>query len=1249
MKKLLLLVVTITLLLTLTACDTPIVDIPIEIEEPVVPVVPETNNNTNGNNSINVTPEVIIEFVDRIVEVPAQIERLRRYQPGTYMLFESRPNNQNGYVFVVLTIDDYGRIAGVYIDQTITTRNLFRSPAGEFYVLVPGNRVNIPDAYRRIELTTPVGEYPNTSDALRSIDLVVGIDNVLIRDLVRIPVNETKQLVGNRLNQTSGLSYQEQMRLVADKIVLDNTTYGFNLVEQGELITTTSIPGVDLALDVPLLLVQSILDGPARLTNSAALRSLDNPRYGAYHPGIYVDYSSTSYRDNALMHGLSIVVVDEFGRITGVHLDEIVPSTARASIVASKQILREALAGNNQSLAWYEQANRLATQMIRNQGINGLNVVQQVTFAPARLSVDSPTLVINNMNEVGIRVNEILLATEKNLSNALFTDYVDGTYVVTATSDRSIFAYVTIKDQRIVDVFVDRLIEQEQATIFRRDRVVSIQRMDRRFNTSTGVFTGEVLVYQVDGIFYSVNDVSRVNEVNLSLSDSLTKDQQVTLTVEEQASLRFIPGWQTSTSLRLVDSLQNQWVNDTRSVVRLIRQVGNITDFMMVDGRIVNLPGATQVNAQPLLELVSKGLFQARSRDNLIFDTPFIGQPVALADGSYVAYAAPESNGAVSFNYMVVQSGTIITWVVDQTTRVNNRLTTLLFTTGERRLELVTLSNRLQQSQVDVLTDLITKPAPNPTLLSVARNALMVQPGVPRNINSYAIAIDDVIRQAVTAKTVQDLQWIRNHFLTSQDYFADRTLLAFQNLISWLPASISDSELNHEYRLVWRTTSRDVVIAPEAGRFSARMSRLDEDSVVTIELEIYLPNTNIPISRQSFDLPLQRRSTFGRGVLASSSFDLPSTSLLANTSFTLPTSTLVNIVWQSNTPTVLTNSGQTLNVSQPTVVELTAFVDLDANGVLGSNEPSRTYTVTVLPIAQAISRLETELDTRLIGDFIGNELVLGTTSSIWGLNYTWSSSSQQVTLHPTDSGTKVFVAALDFQLDIPLTAVVSAGNNITKTFRVDVGNQERYLEFARLDLPNLNTHYAMMVGDSLFENYVTTGQYYRSQITFYTTDFGRFVDAQGTIIYQHPTLDACFDIVVSSRYSGGATQSIATTSETFCVLSEASLLKRLQEDRDQLRSYIIDLSTTSHANTPLSLPITGFVHGYPIRWEVVEGQDLLLPSFDLTNLASGQVIVRTAEGLLESADRLRLRGVVDVAVGNPTIDVVKEIVVEMRE
>jgi len=1244
MKKLSIYIITLLLVVGLAACETGIVEIPVEPEEPVVPVAPDSET----SNNVDTSPEVIVEFVDRFIEVPTEIERVRQYRPGTYMLAESRPNNQNGYIFAVVTIDDYGRIAGVYVDQTITTRNLFRSPEGLFYLFVPGNRSNIPDAYRLISLSTPVENYPTRNDAIRSTDLVVGIDTAAIRNLSRLTVNETKQMAAPRLPVNGTLDYQQQMRLVAEKIVADNTTYGFNLVELGDVLTTSSIDGITEALDVPLFLVQSILDGPARLSDGDELRSLSTPRYGVYHTGTYVEYSPTAYINNELIHGLSVVVVDAFGRLTGVHFDELVASTARESVVASKQILGRAAEVNSQATPWYEQANRLAQQVVLNQGIDGFRLIRQDTLATAQLLIDAPTLIVGNLSPINIRINEVLLAAQQALNKALFKQYVDGTYLLSSETNPNVFGYVTIQNQAIVDVFIDRFVLNEQATAFRRNQAVLLQLVTKQFALPAGNASGDILVYEINGIYYSVNAVTQLNDALLPIPQQLNQDQQVNLNATEVASLRAVPGWHTASSLRQTNTSEQTWFNDQESIAEVIQQQGNLTSFNVVDGRIFD-KGINQIEAAAVLELVSQGLYQARDSKNLVFDQPLLAQTVPLADGSYIAHAAPGPNGAMSFTYMVVEDGNIITWVVDQTLLQNNRLTSVLLSDLPRREEWISLSDQLRALQHQIVTPLIEKPAPNPTIQSINTSLLLLETGLPNAEMKYADALDDVIRQATDKKFNQDIEWIRSYFNNDTTFFKDRTLTAFQTIVEWLPASIIDSELSHPYRLVWRTSNRDVTMTQEQDDYTVRVGRLDEDSRVSLELEIYLPNVNIPLSREAFELPLQRRTTFGQRILNSQAFDLPSAFVLSNRTYDLPGSDVVSVRWQSNQPAIFNSSGQVADVTQATTIELSAFVDLDANNQLGTNEPLRRYNITVLPLAQAISRVEAELDTNQMGEFIGNQLTVRTVSSVWGLHYTWSSNDPQVTIVTSGTISEVYVGALDFATDVSLTASFNAGNqSITKTFRADAGNKERYTLFATQDLPVITASNSMIKGQSLFESFNNAGRFYNSQISFLTTDFGQFVNAQGEIIYQHPTVDACFDIIVSAGYTGGSVPIIATSTDEFCVLSERSLLAQMNTDRDSLSDYVVSLRLTSHVDTVLQLPLLGLTFGHPIRWEVLANQEDILEFVDVSNLASGIVVMETSSGSLVSGEELRLRAIFEVA-GSSTLLSTKEIVIEVRD
>jgi hypothetical protein len=1240
MKKISLFIAMTLLVIGIGACESNIVEIPIETEEPVVPV--EREPDTNGVDS---SPEVIVEFVDRFITVPANVERQRRYLSGTYMLSESRSNEQSGYVFSVVVIDDFGYIAGVYIDQTLSTRNLFRSPSGTFYAFVRGNRVNIPDAYRVIELKTPFESYPTTNDAIRTTDLVVGIDDEAIRQLVRIPVNETKQLAASRVATTGALNYQQQMQAVAQKIVDDNTTYGINFIEKNGVMTASNVEGVTEALDVPLFLVQSILDGPAALPEDATLRSLSQPRYGVYETGIYTTFSPLSYVDEGLVHGFSIVVVDDFGRMIGVYLDEIVASTARSSVVASKQILKTAVGlSATQTLEWFEQANMVANQIVSNQGIQGITLATPTEVVDEVLAGQAP-LRITNMSNITIRANEILLATKDNLTQAMVTDYVDGTYI---TSNASTFTYVTIQDQQIVDVYVDRFVLREQAQVFRRGQASNVERIVRQFSTPTGNVSADVLVYSIGESYYSVHRVSQVNNIVLPANQIISIDQAIVLTEEELATKRPVPGMHTASSLRRVDAAQDTWVTDQQQLANAIGNKGTITDFQVVNGRIPSLTSIPQLQVANVLGLVAEGLYQARQVTRSGLSVPFIAQATPLANGSYVSHSAPDVNGAIHFTYMVVKDGVIITWIVDSTLLVDDTLQSVMVSSLPQKQELIQFSNALRESQTTMLYSLIVSPAPNPTIQSIQSIDLRDPDNAPLRFDAHYTVLDDVIRQATEAKQTQDIRWIRDYFNNSESYFKSKTLIEQQTTSNWLPSSITDPALSDSYRLEWRTSERALSLTLLGQSYSAFVSRLDASSNAFIELEIYRPGQNFAISRQVFELPMRQRTVFGTTLLNSQAFDLPSNTLLAGTQFTLPNSNELAVSWQSTRPQVMSAAGLTANVSQATSVDMIAYIDLDGNGELGPNEPSRTYTLTILPLPLALTRLRAELDTNTIGEFIGNQVTLGTASSVWGLSYTWSVNNQNATLIETAEATQLFIRSLDASQTIQVTATINVPNSdISTTYKVDTGNKRQYTEFAAMDLPAMNTDSALIQGESIFADDATQGAFYRSQIRFYTTDFGRFINAQGDVIYQHPTIDACFEAVVTSTFSGGVVDASVSASHPFCVMSLKTLQDQMNEDRDQLQDYVIDLALKSHVDTPLRLPLQGWVHQHPIRWEIVEGQEELLDYVELSGLSSGLVVMKTSTSDIPVGFSLRLTAVIDVTAGTPPVAATKEVTIEV--
>ena len=1254
MKKILVTLLTIVFIITLAACETDIVDIPIE---PEVESTPPVEVQPVPEEPSEVTPEVVVEYIDRFIEVPAEVERLRRYRPGLYTLAEASPNSQNGYVFVVLSVDDYGLISSVYIDQTISTRVLHQSDAGNYYVFVEGNGRTIPNSYRRIDPTLPIESYPTIDDAIRTGDLSVGIDNNEIRLLNRIPVNETKQIASDRITVTTELSYAEQMQAVANKVVLDNTTYGFNLITQGDVITTSSIEGIDQPVDVALALIQSILDGPAALTNPSILTSEEQPRYGLYQPGLYIDFSNPYVEDGAILHAISLVSVDRFGRIISTYLDETSPSVARSSIFSTKKILRDAVLAPDSDQSWSTSVQAVEDQIVFNQGIEGFVYEETTAFGLTRevlnpFTTELPVLV-SNIPQNTVAMNQLLVATSNNIDNASSVEFYDGVYLVQDPL-RNEVAIVTIEDGLIIDVVFDRFVPTDQAQIYRQDQVVSIQEFPRVFGSPSGSSTQTVSVYQIGANLYAAQEITHINNVLLPEAAQISNNEIMTLSLQERQQLQPVTGVQPATQLALVDAGQQTWVNQSRVVADALISAKQPTAFQLIRGQFIQQEGLESVPASSFIQLVNQAFHLAKTAGNQTQTIPQSYLGVPLADGSYLTYQTPTSEG-VGYTYLAVRDGRVRSWVVDQVVVRGDQATTILRSTVSTdqlvRQELLSLSNELVNEQTNWITSAVLRPAPNAQFASIRESITASAILYSNEVYRFIPVLNGVIKQATEAKLDQDMQTIYEFFTRADQPLFDPQLIAFQTKTRWLPSSITSQELSYTYSLEWRSPSRDVRITLDGEGYTFNVERLDNDVVIPLTLEIYLPQSTRAYVTYTYEVSLQRRATFGQALLNSDTFDLPSRLLLESTAFTLPTSNEVSIIWQTSDAQVISAAGQTVATTTERTATLTAFVDLDGNGVLNTNEPSRDYPIRVLPRSVAVERVINELDTSQIAEFINPELSLDTESSVWGLSYTWTSSSPQVRLSTTSGITQVTIAKMDFQMDIPLTATFNLpSTSHTQTFRLDAGSKSVYEEFTRSDLPTITTSNQMIAGQSIFENYTTVGQKYGSTIRFITTDFGQFVNQSGVIIYQHPTEDACFEVRLSASYSGGTLMHTTTLTENFCVLSTKSLQSRINQDKDALQDVVIDRSTFDHFDVVLALPTEGLIHQYPIRYAVKEGQSIDSGLIDVSFLSSGLIEVETTNEDVVAQSPVVLVATIEISLyDGATLRVTRDITITIKE
>ena len=1268
MKKLIIVTVALFLLLSLAACDTELVDIPINPEsevEPVeeVPEVPETPS-VEVDPEIEtitpeVTPEVVIEYIDRFIEVPAEVERLRRYQPGTYMAAEPSPNNQNGHVFVVVMVDDYGFISNVYIDQTISTRVLFVDPSGLVYTFVQGNNINIPDSYRLINVSQPVSSYPTVDDAIRATDLVVGIDNTPIRRLARTVVNETKQIGSDRVVVSSSLSYKEQMELVATKVVQDNTTYGFNLINQNNIVTTTSIANIDQPLDIPLFLIQSILDGPAALSSTDALRSLDAPRYGEYQTGLYVQYSPAFVENGGINHAISLIGVDRFGRIFSSYLDETVGSTARTGIFSTKQILGDVYPVSGSDSTWSSQANTISQQVVFNQGINGFTY--QLTGAFGSVSTitypftTSLPVQLSNLEGITIPVNYIIQASERNITQARFNQYIDGVYKVRASDDSNQFAIVTIEENKIIDMYVDRFIRSPQARVFRQGQEVLLETFPRSIGMLNATRSVQIPVYRIGSTYYSAANVTHLGSVAIIGDQQLKQDQLVTLSLQERNQLAPLPAVQTSRSLIEVDSTQAQWALQTDQVVSLLVEAGTTTNFLLSNGRFLSTQTTQSIPIDGIFNLVTNALYQARSTGNSLTGVGDSLVDLPIADGSYVSFQSPSASGETSYSYMMVRSGKVVTWVVDRTLLRGESMSSVLLSStasdATRQAEAVNLMKQLLKQQTSVISSTIVDPLPELTMTSVRGQSIFSSTSYSDEIYAQIESIDATITQAAQSRLNQDMQTIQAYFATNPTTFPTMPLVAFQTKTRWVPSILSLPTLSSNYRLEWSTSSRDIDIELDGAGYTFEVGQVAENITVPVTLDVFLSNSNRSYVSYTYDLNVIRRLTNGQQILQSEAFNLPSLRLLENTAFNLPTSNEVDVRWVSSNTDVISAAGQTVATNVPLSATLTAFVDLDANSQRGANEPFREYNITVLPRAQALEEVIARLDTNQIVEYIDPVLVLGTNSRVWGLSYTWSSSSPQVRVS-TVSGVSTFtIGKLDFQQDIPITASFNLPNTThAVSYRLDAGRASIYEEFAGADLPTFTTSDVMIPGQALFSPLGNRGQDYGSELSFITTDFGRFVNSSGVIIYQHPTVDACFDLRFSSKYSGGITNVTVTNEESFCVISTRTLQTRLNLDRDEVDDVVIDLSLNTHRDRVLTLPTVGDIYGYPLRWTIKSGEIVDPALYDVSAIGSGVVVIKTSNQDFTASDDIVLTLTVEVPLfGGAFQRATKDITIDVRD
>jgi ABC-type oligopeptide transport system substrate-binding subunit len=396
------------------------------------------------------TPELIQE------ELVDEVNTSREFKPGTY--FSRTQPDANGIItFVTVTIDDYGKINGVLFDDTYTYSDIYINPATRnLYLFVPGNQVSIPNVYRRIQEQTVLRNYPVITDTIYNDDLVEGIDNTLIAALVPMDVAETSRIVHRGFGGThEHTKWIDEADLIADQIIQDQTTLLIQTNTVGSLSYVTNVDGVTNRIDnaVELLgLVQRVLNGPARLTDSSVLRFRSNPKLGLYTPGNYYfgyDNRIFDYQNNRVSYATSYLSIDEFGHAFSILLDETVYGTfsQNQSRPTTKLILGDQYGLSNVSpinSEWITQAAAYQTAILRNQGIDG--------FYPR---IGSNSEFVDQVAGTTINVLNLNHAIRGAFEAASNWTLEDGLYI--NQKDNQIM-YLIVEDQLISAIHYDQLL-----------------------------------------------------------------------------------------------------------------------------------------------------------------------------------------------------------------------------------------------------------------------------------------------------------------------------------------------------------------------------------------------------------------------------------------------------------------------------------------------------------------------------------------------------------------------------------------------------------------------------------------------------------------------------------------------------------------------------------------------------------------------------------------------------------------------
>ncbi len=1217
----------------LVGCNKPLIEVPVNVPdgEDVTPPVTEPEPEPETPEPVEPTePEkevqIVIEYVDVFVEVPAEVEFERKYEPGTYFASSENINDNGGYSFVVVVIDSYGDIAGVHIDETYSSRLLYRDIEGDLYVYIEGDSISIPSSYRKIDKDLAYKNYPVITDAITTNDLIDGIHTSQIKALEEVQVNETKVFLNGDLNMGSDILFNDQLKMVEEKIMQDNTTYGFNLYRSGDTLRTDSVAGVSIAVSEYLELVQGILDIDAKLKTNTELLTRDNPVYGVYEPGTYVSYSDRVLIGEDLNFGVAITVVDDFGSIAGVYLDETANNKIFDGTYSTKGIMGDnfGLKSEENEYEWYEQASRISDQIVNNQGVDGIQVYSDYVVSKSFLdeieTSGDAVYFTDAISGIDIRVDRLLQAAKKTLVEAIFTGYQDGIYFMEGSE--GLFGIITIKNNEIEDIYVDRIKTVFQAQYELDGEEYDLYTFIRAFEMGDTNEYESVNIYEKEGVYYSSVDLFEIQGTELSSSSRLEKDEEVELSQVEKASLVIVPGNYTAKIAGDSEyvNLAGWTENNEKLMNKFIESNGTHTVFLENGNYIVD-EDILYYDVSYVLELINGGLYQART-GNPTFEAVGNSTSKLLADGEYFYSSTPSKRGEIEFGYMIITDGNISSLYFDKTFLSEDGTSTLFVedSGGYFREQMVTLVDVMIENQNYLVNKMLDDYVyyEEDSINSISDDSVFEIEGFEIGVEPYTHIFKELIDLSVNERLTVDAKYIAEYLGTSEDYYKDLYFRSYETLEDFLPVEFATVELANEYELEWITSNdRDLDLENPENGYDVEVDEIDEDKEIYLTMNVRLPGTDEIIYQHTYLFDILTRSSEGRRLLSRANLSLPSNFIIEDTAVILPNSNTTIIRWASSDQTVMTSAGLTLNVDEDTEITLTAYADIDDNGMLSDGEPFKEFNVTVLTTENAIRRVRDSIELSTIYQYIDHDFRLSNESPVWGVTYTWNVFNPYIVLTEHEDYTDVRVIRTSYDANVTFTAdinVGSANNDVTKQYKILEGTKAVFEEYAHEDIAAIDFGVdlkKLIVGDDLMFDDLLQGLIRNTIVQFEVNDFEMFINLDGEVIANHPNKDAEFTLTVSSRVMG---QEAVVKEYDICVLSDATIYDYVLTDMEILSDYTIDLSHNQYLDVEIQLPLEGYVHESNITW-TVEGGVVLDPGLvDTSRLNEGIITILTKTG-----------------------------------